>query len=139
MAEALGKNTEIKEILYFQKPMGRYNTNKMLEFIKHKIESLNLCYVMIAWSSGYTLRKFVELTELLGLKLNIVAETNPKGGTIGNRNVSINDATREELEKKGIKVGYVNDDLRLGEPMSPSPWQKNMIVIWFPCWMKKEF
>ncbi len=130
-----GRNTEIKEILYFKKPAGRSNTNKMLEFITGKIESLNLHHVMIAWSSGYTLRKFLEATQDLKIKLDITAVTNPKGGTIGGRNVSIDDETREELEGKGIKVCYLNDDLRLGEPMSPSPEQKYMreqLLPWMP-------
>ena len=130
-----GSNMEIKEILYFEKPAGRSNTNKMLEFITPKIESLNLRHVMIAWSSGYTLRKFLEGTKNLRVKLDITAVTNPKGGTIGGRNVSIDEKTREELEDKGIKVSYLNDDLRLGEPMSPSPQQKlmrDMLLPWMP-------
>ena len=134
MDTKLGRNTEIKEILYFKKPAGRSNTNKMLEFISGKIASLNLNHVMIAWSSGYTLRRFLEATQDLNIKLNIVAVTNPKGGTIGGRNVSVDDKTREELEGKGIKVCYLNDDLRLGEPMAPSPEQKHMRDVLLP-WM----
>lgn len=130
-----GRNTEIKEILYFEKPAGRSNTNKMLDFIAGKIEDLNIRHVMIAWSSGYTLRKFLEATKDFKLELDITTVTNPKGGTIGGINVSIDDETREELEKKGIKVCYLNDDLRLGEPMSPSPEQKHMrdqLLPWMP-------
>lgn len=130
-----GRNTEIKEILYFKKPAGRSNTNKMLEFITPKIQNLDLHYVMIAWSSGYTLRKFLEVTQGLKIKLDITAVTNPKGGTMGGRSVSIDDETREELEGQGIKVCYLNDDLRLGEPMSPTPEQKYMreqLLPWMP-------
>ena len=129
------ENTEIKEILYFKKPAGRSNTNKMLDFIVPKIESLDVNHVMIAWSSGYTLRKFLEVTKDLKTKLDITAVTNPKGGTMGGMNVSIDDETREELEGKGIKVCYLNDDLRLGEPMSPTPEQKYMreqLLPWMP-------
>jgi len=128
------RKIEIKEIMYFEKS-GRQNTNKMLEFVTGKIETLGLRHVMIAWSSGYTLRKFLEATKNLKLKLDITTVTNPKGGTIGGRNVSIDDKTREELEAKGIKVCYLNDDLRLGEPMSPSPGQKLMrdqLLPWMP-------
>lgn len=130
-----GRNTEIKEILYFQKPAGRSNTNKMLDFIKPKIADMNLRHVMIAWSSGYTLRKFLEMTEDLKIKLDITTVTNPKGGTMGGMSVSIDDETRKELEGKGIKVCYLNDDLRLGEPMSPTPEQKHMreqLLPWMP-------
>ena len=135
MATRTGRNTEIKEILYFQKPAGRSNTNKMLDFIIEKIPDLKVRNVMIAWSSGYTLRKFLEAAEDLKLELDITTVTNPKGGTIGGRNVSIDDKTREGLEGKGIKVCYLNDDLRLGEPMSPSPEQKHMreqLLPWMP-------
>ena len=128
------RKIEIKEIMYFEKS-GRQNTNRMLEFVTGKIETLGLRHVMIAWSSGYTLRKFLEATKNLKLKLDITTVTNPRGGTIGGRNVSIDDKTREELEKKGIKVCYLNDDLRLGEPMSPSPGQKLMrdqLLPWMP-------
>jgi hypothetical protein len=128
------RKTEIKEIMYFEKS-GRQNTNRMLEFVTGKIETLGLRYVMIAWSSGYTLRKFLEATKNLKLKLDITTVTNPQGGTIGGRNVSIDDKTREELEKKGVKVCYLNDDLRLGEPMSPDPHQKflrDMLLPWLP-------
>jgi hypothetical protein len=135
MAIRTERNTEIKEILYFNKPAGRSNTNKMLDFITVKIEDMNIRHVMIAWSSGYTLRKFLEATKDFKLELDIITVTNPKGGTIGDMNVSIDDGTREELEKKGIKVCYLNDDLRLGEPMSPSPEQKHMrdqLLPWMP-------
>jgi len=128
------KNYEVKEILYFEKPR-RSNTDTMIEFVTRKIETLDLHHVMIAWSSGYTLRKFLGATKKLKLKLDISAVTNPRGGTIGGRNVSIDDATREELEGKGIKVCYLNDDLKLGEPASPSPHQKflrDMLLPWLP-------
>jgi len=135
MDAKLGRNTEVKEILYFKKPAGRSNTNKMLDFITPKIESLDLHHVMIAWSSGYTLRKFLEATKDFKTKLDVTAVTNPKGGTMGGRSVSIDDGTCEELEGKGIKVCYLNDDLRLGEPMAPSPEQKYMrdqLLPWMP-------
>ena len=127
-------NIKIKEIMYFERPR-RSNTDTMIEFVTKKIETLGLHHVMIAWSSGYTLRIFLEATKNLKLKLDIAAVTNPKGGTIGTRNVSIDDATREELEKKGIKVCYLNDDLHLGEPASPDPQQKflrDMLLPWLP-------
>ena len=134
MATKMVKNAVIKEILYFEKPR-RSNTDTMIEFVTGKLETLELHHVMIAWSSGYTLRKFLEATKNIKLKLDIAVVTNPKGGTIGGRSVSIDDKTREELERKGIKVGYLNDDLHLGEPASPSPWQKqmrDMLLPWLP-------
>jgi hypothetical protein len=134
MATGNHRNAVIKEILYFEKPR-RSNTDTMIEFVTGRIETLKLNHVMIAWSSGYTLRKFLEATKNLELKLDIAVVTNPKGGTIGGRSVSIDDKTREELEEKDIKVCYLNDDLHLGEPASPSPWQKqmrDMLLPWLP-------
>ena len=127
-------NIEIKEIMYFEKP-GMKNIDPMIEFVVPRIKSLGVKHVMIAWSSGYTLKKFLEATKDVKPKLNIAVVTNPKGGMIGKRKVSIDDATREELEKKGIKVCYLNDDLHLGEPMSPDPQQKrmrDMLLPWLP-------
>ena len=127
-------NIEIKEIMYFEKP-GMKNIDPLIKFVTGKIKTLDIKHVMIAWSSGYTLKKFLEAAKNLKPKLNIAVVTNPKGGTIGTRKVSIDDATREELERKGIKVCYLNDDLHLGEPMSPSPQQKrmrDMLLPWLP-------
>ncbi|OGO01914.1 MAG: hypothetical protein A2Y90_06005 [Chloroflexi bacterium RBG_13_52_12] len=134
MATKKSGTIEIKEIMYFEKP-GMKNIDPMIEFVTGKIKTLDIKHVMIAWSSGYTLKKFLEATKNLKPKLNIAVVTNPKGGTIGKRKVSIDDVTREELEKKGIKVCYLNDDLHLGEPMSPSPEQKrmrDMLLPWLP-------
>jgi hypothetical protein len=134
MATGNQRNAVIKEILYFEKPR-RSNTDTMIEFVTGRIKTLKLHHVMIAWSSGYTLRKFLEATQDLELKLDIAVVTNPKGGTIGGRSVSIDDKTREELEEKDIKVCYLNDDLHLGEPASPSPEQKlkrDMLLPWLP-------
>jgi hypothetical protein len=128
------ENTEIKEIMYFETPR-RSNTDRLIEFVMGRIKGLGITHVMIAWSSGYTLYKFLEAAKDLELKLDITTVTNPRGGMIGGRKVSIDDKTREELEKKGVKVGYLNDDLKLGEPFSPDPRQKkirDMLLPWVP-------
>jgi hypothetical protein len=134
MAIKKSENTEIKEIMYFETPR-RSNTDRLLEFVMGKIETLGITHVMIAWSSGYTLFKFLKATKDLKLKLDVTTVSNPKGGTIGGRKVHVDDKTRAELEKQGVKVCYLNDDLKLGEPWSPSPWQKEMrkmLVPWIP-------
>lgn len=134
MGKKTGEHGEIKEILYFDKP-HRLNTDTMLEFLMNRLEDLDVKHVMIAWSSGYTLYKFLKTIKNAGLKLDVTTVTNPKGGTIGGRSVSIDDETREKLEKQDVKVCYLNDDLRLGEPMSPSPQQKvmrDMLLPWMP-------
>jgi hypothetical protein len=134
MAVKKSENTEIKEIMYFKTPR-RSNTDTLIKFVMERIKTLGVTHVMIAWSSGYTLYKFLKAAKDLKLKLDITTVTNPKGGTIGNRKVSIDDKTREELEAQGIKVCYLNDDLRLGEPFAPDPWQKqmrDMLLPWVP-------
>lgn len=135
---------EIKEILYFDKS-ERKNTDEMVKFAKKRIDELGIKHVVIVWSSGYTLRKFQEVVK--DAKLNIVAVTNPSPHSISRgvmpimirptdneetrkqkyeliskgiteTSVTISDATKEELEKDGIKVCYLNDDLMLGEPLA---------------------
>ena len=108
---------ETKEILYFDEP-DRSNTDAMVEFVKKRIKASGIRRVLIAWSSGYTVRKFLEMAENTRLKLDIVVVTNPRGGKIQEREVSISDETREELEKKGVRVCYLNDFLNFGEPLA---------------------
>src|SRR5512139_3743871 len=127
-------NVVIKEIMYFEKPR-RSNMDILIDHVVKKIDTLDVKQVMIAWSSGHTLRRFLEATRNLDLKLNIAVVTNPKGGTMGGRSVSIDNKTREELESMGIKVCYLNDDLNLGEPAAPSPKQQHMremLLPWIP-------
>jgi hypothetical protein len=134
MAVKKSENTEIKEIMYFETPR-RSNTDRLLEFVMTRIKTLGVKHVMIAWSSGYTLRKFLEAAKERKLKLDITTVTCPKGGMIGNRKVSIDDKTKQELEAQGVKVCYLNDDLKLGEPFAPDPWQKkmrDMLLPWIP-------
>jgi len=106
---------EVKEILYFDEP-ARSNTDEMVEFALKRLEASEIQHVLIAWSTGYTLSKFLEITKNTKLKLDITVVTNPRGGSIRGMDVSIPDETREELEKKGIEVCYLNDDLNFGEP-----------------------
>ena len=134
----------VKEILYFDKS-ERTNTDEMVKFAKKRMDELGIRRVVIVWSSGYTLRKFQEVAK--DAKLDIVAVTNPSPHSISRgvmpivigprdneetrrrkeeqlskgiteTSVTISDETREELEKQGIKVYYLNDDLLLGEPLA---------------------
>lgn len=134
----------VKEILYFDKP-ERTNSDEMVKFAKKRMDDLGVRNAVIVWSSGYTMRKFQEVIK--GEKLNVIAVTNPSPhspakGTmpiiirdtddeatrkrkeeqlkqgITEISVTISDETREELEKEGIKVRYLNDDLILGEPLN---------------------
>jgi len=132
----------IKEILYFDKS-ERANTDVMVPFAKKRMEELGIRHVVIVYSSGYTLRRFLDATEDMA-KLNIVAVSNPSPHSISRgaspitirptdseeirrrkeellskgikeNSMTISDETRAELEKKGIKVCYLNDDIYLGE------------------------
>jgi hypothetical protein len=134
----------VKEILYFDEP-GRTNSDEMVKFAKKRMDDLGVRAAIIVYSSGYTLRKFQEATK--GDKIKIVAVTNPSPhspsrGTmpviirendspearkrkeeqikkgITETSVTISDETKEELEKQGIQVCYLNDDMLLGEPLN---------------------
>ena len=134
----------VKEILYFDKP-ERTNSDEMVKFAKKRMDDLGIRNAVIVWSSGYTMRKFQEVIK--GEKLNVIAVTNPSPNSpakgtmpiiirdtddeetrkrkeeqikqgITEISVTISDETREELEKEGIKVRYLNDDLILGEPLN---------------------
>jgi len=106
-----------KEILFFDKPNLRTNSDEMVEFSKDRIQELGIRTVVIAWDSGYTLYRFMEMTEREGLDLNIIVVTNPKGAHLRGRLVSVPEETRIELEKKGVKVCYLKDYFHLGEPL----------------------
>jgi hypothetical protein len=135
----------IKEIMYFDKP-DRENTDEMVKFAKKRMDDLGIRNAVIVYSSGYTMTKFREVIK--GEKgLNVIAVTNPSPhslakGTmpvvirdndtpearkrkeellkqgITETSVTISDEVREELEKEGIKVRYLNDELILGEPLN---------------------
>ncbi|MFC2069745.1 hypothetical protein ACFLTB_01020 [Chloroflexota bacterium] len=132
----------VKEILYFDKS-DKTNADEMTKFAKKRADELGIKNVVVVWSSGYTLTKFMEAAG--DTKLNIVAVTNPSPHSetrgmmpivimdrdsaevkkekqalldqgITERNSTISDETRAELEKRGIKVCYLNDWFNLGEP-----------------------
>ena len=113
----------IKEILYFDKP-ERTNSDEMVVFAKKRMQELGVKTAVIAWSSGYTVRKFMEIAKGSGLK--IVAVTNPKDADlpVGKKfedsddikkrfrgPVSISEETKTELEKQGVKVCYLMPDI----------------------------
>jgi hypothetical protein len=114
-------NVGIKEILYFDKP-DRTNSDEMVNFAKKRMLESGIKTAVIAWSSGYTVRKFMEAAK--GSGLNIVTVTNPKdedlpvGTKVKDSDntkfkgpVSITAEIRAELEKQGVKVGYLMPDI----------------------------
>ncbi|HEY93656.1 MAG TPA: hypothetical protein G4O15_01800 [Dehalococcoidia bacterium] len=114
-----------KEILYFDKP-NRANTDEMVEVAAERINISGIRNVVIVYSSGYTMKKFLEVAKNKKLTLdNIVAVTNDQKGTFrrGDRLVSIasiSDEKRDELEKEGVKVHYVPNWFNFGEPLALS-------------------
>jgi len=136
----------IKEIMYFDAP-DRKNSDVMAKYAVKRIQELGIQHAVVVWSTGYTFRKFFKAVQDAGLMLNIVAATNPSPHSIsrgvmpvfirstddaatrrrkeaqlarGIKEISttISDAQREKLEKQGVKVCYLNDDLMLGEPLA---------------------
>lgn len=136
----------IKEIMYFDKP-DRQNADALVPFAIKRMEDMAVKNVVLVWSSGYTARKFLEVIAEKKDGLNIVAVTNPSPHSISRGvmpvvitardtpeqkrtkedqlrrgvtefPVTISDDTKAELEGKGVKVCYLNDDLMFGEPLA---------------------
>ena len=136
----------IKEIMYFDKP-ERQNSDVLVKFAAKRMEELGIKNVVLVWSSGYTARKFLEAVRESKAHLNIVVVTNPSPHSISRGvmpvvitardneqqrkakeeqlkkgitefSVTISDETKSELEKQGVRVCYLNDDLMFGEPLA---------------------
>jgi hypothetical protein len=136
----------VKQILYFD-TSSRDNTEEGVKFAVKRMEELGIKHVVIAWSSGDTLKKFKEAIKSSNAKPNIVVVTNPSPHSpsrgvmpmvisprdseftrkwkeekikqgITELSVTIQDDTRKELEAQGIRVCYLNDDFLLGEPLA---------------------
>lgn len=106
-----------KEILYFDQPHLRTNSDEMVEFSVQRIKELGIKTAVIAWDSGYTLEKFMEMTEKEKLDINTVVVTSPKGVHLRGKLISVPDEKRIELEKKGVEVCYLKELFNVGEPM----------------------
>ncbi|MBN2060009.1 MAG: hypothetical protein JW882_06285 [Deltaproteobacteria bacterium] len=129
---------EIRDIIYFDEP-GPANSEKLLELAIRRTDELGIKRVVIASQAGVTAKKFLELTKD-NRRHDILAVTNRKGGKLlvttlynkyeGSKKIredyeekgithfqaSINNDTREELEKEGVKVLYLSDVLNIGDP-----------------------
>ncbi len=131
--------------MYFDKA-ERQNTDQLIPFAVKRMEELAIKNVVLVWSSGYTARKFMEIVPGRD-HLNVVVVTNPSPHSISRGimpvvitardtpeqrkmkeeqlkqgikefSVTISDEVKRELESKGVKVCYLNDDLMLGEPLA---------------------
>jgi hypothetical protein len=131
----------MKEMLYFDKP-ERQNIDEIIKVSIKRAEDLGIHKAVLAWSSGYTTRKFMEMSRQANYKTDITVVTNAKGAImpfilsptdntetrewkeeqlkrgIKGTFISISDDTRRELEKEGVKVYYVPDYLNFGEPLA---------------------
>lgn len=127
-----------KEILYFDEP-GPHNSEALLKLAIKRIDELGIKRVVMATQAGVTAKQFLELTKD-NRRHDIVAVTNRRGGTllvttiytkykkskkiredyeergVTHFQASIDDKTREELEKEGVKVLYLEDVLEFGDP-----------------------
>jgi hypothetical protein len=126
---------ETEETLYFDEP-GPSNTNEILKLSRKRIEALGIHHVIIAAQTGFTVRRFLEITE--HADLDILAVTNPKGAKMPVSNLyskyeeskrikegylrkgiqhfqaAISDETLREFEREGVKVLYLPDILSIG-------------------------
>lgn len=136
----------IKEIMYFDQP-DRKNTGELVKFSIQRMQDMGIKNAVVVWSSGYTVRKFLETIGDAKAGLNIIAVTNPSPHSISRGvmpvvitardnaqqrkmkeaqlkkgitevSTTISDKVKAELEAQGVKVCYLNDDLMLGEPLA---------------------
>lgn len=124
------------EIIYFDEPHLE-NTKKVLEAVFERIKTLKIAHVIIATSTGSTVRKAIEIFS--GYPVRIIAVTNRAFSTmpvsclyekyknsreikekyinnnVKNFPISLTEETAREFEQMGIRVYYVPDFLGLGE------------------------
>ena len=112
----------IKEIMYFDKP-DKKNADELVKFAVKRMDEMGIKNVVVAWSSGYTVRKFLETVGPNRKDLNIVAGTNPSPHSIsrGRQPIVIKEKDsaqtrkfREDLLKKGITEmsDTIDDDVK---------------------------
>ena len=129
----------VKEILYFDEP-GPHNSVELLKLGIKRTDELGIKTVVMASQAGVTTKQFLELTKD-NRRHDIVAVTSEKGAiglltsTIYSKyekskkirddyekrgvthfQVTIDEETRQELEKEGVKVLYLEDVLNFGDP-----------------------
>jgi hypothetical protein len=136
---------ETNEIIYFDEP-GPSNTDRILELAKKRVETLGIRKVIIASQAGVTVKMFLKIAG--GLKLDIVAVTNPKGGELNitvmydkyeeSRRIKeeyqkkgithfrcwISDEDVAEFGRRGVKVFNIPDYLNIGDPRGLSDESK---------------
>ncbi|MFC2069698.1 hypothetical protein ACFLTB_00775 [Chloroflexota bacterium] len=148
----------IKEIMYFDKP-DRANSDEMVVFAKKRMDDLGIRNAVIVYGSGYTMTKFREVTKgETGLNVIAVANPSPHSPTRGafpivirdtdspevrkrkeeqlaqgitEISATISDETREELEKEGIKVRYLEDYFILREPLNDTNATRRDVLAQF--------
>jgi hypothetical protein len=128
----------IKEIIYFDEP-GPHNSEELLKLAIKRTDELGVKRVVMATQAGVTAKQFLELTKD-NRRHDIVAVTSERGGRllittlytkykkskiiredyekqgITHFQASIDEKTRQELEKEGVKVLYLEDVLGVGDP-----------------------
>lgn len=129
----------IKEIIYFDEP-GPHNSEELLKLAIKRTDELGVKRVVMATQAGVTAKQFLELTKD-NRRYDIVAVTSERGAAgllvttlytkyekskkiradygkqgITHFQVSIDEETRQELEKEGVKVLYLEDVLEVGDP-----------------------
>jgi hypothetical protein len=89
-----------KEITYFDTP-GAKNTNRVVKSVKKRIEELDIQHVVVASTTGNTALKVWEALKDTDVSIVCIGEHYGFGGGDEQR---FSEATRKELESKGVKV-----------------------------------
>jgi hypothetical protein len=82
---------------------GSQNTEQTLKLAVERAKKGDIKSIVVASSTGETAKKLLELLKKEGLNLNVVVVTYHQG-FYGDDIKSMDDKTREELEKEGAKV-----------------------------------
>jgi len=89
-----------KDVIYFES-LGPQNTEEVLKAVRERAKELGIRYVVIASTTGKTAKKALEILGDLDLKLVVVTHHT---GFERPGEQQMSEATRKELEEKGVRV-----------------------------------
>ncbi|MDZ7331499.1 MAG: hypothetical protein ONB13_03010 [candidate division KSB1 bacterium] len=92
----------VKEIYYFEKP-GTQNTELVIQAAKKRIQELNIQHVVVASTTGVTALKVWDALKDLNVSIVCIGE---HYGFWGGDEQKFSEATRKDLESKGVRVFF---------------------------------
>ncbi len=92
----------MEEIFYFERP-GKQNTEKTLELAVERALKRGIRYLVVASSTGETVKKALEVVERKKAKLNVVCVTYHTGFYEEGKN-TMSEETEKFLLEKGVRI-----------------------------------